>query len=80
MLKGCEMIYVRSLLAGTLALAMATALTPIVLGVYFLVVYTAGSSRAMAWDPTSCAREPLLWFVATAIFLAGCIWQYRREA
>ena len=67
------MIYVKSLLAGTLALVMAAALTPIVLGVYFIVTYSQGRGHAMAWDPTSCAKEPLLWLVAASVFVAGCI-------
>ena len=73
------MTYVKGLIAGTVAILMAAALTPIILGVYFLVAYRSGTNEAVGWDPTSCAKEPLLWFIASLVFIAGFLWGFRRD-
>jgi hypothetical protein len=72
------MVYVKSLVAGTVAVAIAAALSPIVMGIYFLVVYRPGASEAIAWDPTSFARQPPIWAISGLIFVAGFVWEFRR--
>jgi hypothetical protein len=72
------MVYVKSLVAGTVAVAIAAALSPIVMGIYFLVVYRPGASEAIAWDPTSFARQPLIWAISGLIFVAGFVWEFRQ--
>ncbi len=54
------MVYLKSVVAGTVAVAIAAALSPIVMGIYFLVVYSPGATEAIAWDPTSFARQPFI--------------------
>ena len=72
------MVYLKSLVAGTAALSMAAALSPIVIGIYFLVVLRPGGDGTTAWDPTSFAREPLIWIMFALAFVAGFVWEFRR--
>jgi hypothetical protein len=72
------MVYLKSLVAGMAALAMAAALAPILMGIYFYIVYRPGASEAVGWDPTSFARQPQLWVITAAIFMTGFIWEFRR--
>ncbi len=72
------MVYLKSFIAGTAALVMAAALSPILMGVYFLVVYRNGADEGAAWDPTSFARQPLTWAILVLIFVAGFVWELRR--
>ena len=72
------MVNLKSLIAGTVAVAIAVALSPIVMGIYFLVVYRPGASGAIGWDPTSSAKQPLIWAISVLIFAAGFVWEFRR--
>jgi hypothetical protein len=72
------MVFLKSLVAGTVAVATAGALSPIVMGIYFLVVYRPQANEAIGWDPTSFAKQPMIWAVAALIFLAGFVWEFRR--
>ena len=72
------MVYLKSLVAGTVAVAMAAALSPIVMGIYFYGVYRSGAEEATGWDPTSSARQPLIWAISAVIFLTGFVWEFRR--
>ena len=73
------MVYLKSLVAGTVGVVMAAALSPIVMGIYFLFVYRSGSSEAIGWDPTSLVKQPLIWTMAALAFVAGFAWEFRRE-
>jgi cell division protein FtsX len=72
------MVFLKSLVAGTVAVAMAGALSPIVMGVYFYVVYRPAANEAIGWDPTSFVKQPMIWAVTAVIFLAGFVWEFRR--
>lgn len=73
------MIYIRSLIAGTMAMIMAAALSPIIMGVYFIVIYRQGKGQAIGWDPAFCAREPVIWAVALLVFIGGFVWEFRHR-
>jgi ABC-type molybdate transport system permease subunit len=72
------MVYLKSLVAGTVAVTIAAVLSPIVMGIYFLVVYRPGANGAIGWDPTSFARQPLIWTTSALIFVVGFVWEFRR--
>ena len=72
------MAYLKSLCAGTVAVAIAAALSPLVMGIYFYLVYRSGAAEATGWDPTSSARQPLIWAISAVIFLTGFVWEFRR--
>jgi len=72
------MVYLKSLVAGTVAVAMAAALSPILMGLYFYVVYRPGANEAIGWDPTSFAKQPPIWVLSALVFMAGFVWEFRR--
>ena len=73
------MDYLKSLIAGTVALAIAVALSPIVMGIYFFFVYRPEANGAIGWDPTSAAKQPLIWAISVLIFVAAFVWEFRRR-
>lgn len=73
------MVYLKSLVAGTVAVAIAAAISPILMGVYFFVVYRPGANEAIGWDPTSFVKQPLIWGISALIFLAAFVWEFRRS-
>lgn len=72
------MVYLKSLVAGTAAVAIAATLSPIVMGIYFYAVYRPGANDATGWDPTLAAKQPLIWTIGVLIFVAGFVWEFRR--
>ena len=72
------MVYLKSLVAGTVAVAIAAAISPIVMGFYFLVVYRPGADEAIGWDPTSFVKQPLIWAITALIFWVAFVWEFRR--
>jgi hypothetical protein len=72
------MVYLKSLVAGTFALALAVALSPILIGIYFYVVYRPGADVTTAWDPTSCAKQPVIWAISGLVFVAGFVCEFWR--
>lgn len=72
------MVYLKSLVAGTFALALAVAVSPILMGIYFYAVYRHGADVTTAWDPTSFAKQPLIWAISGLVFAAGFIWEFWR--
>jgi hypothetical protein len=72
------MVYLKSLIAGSVAVVIAAALSPIVMGIYFYFVYSRGTDETTGWDPTSLVRQPLIWTVTAVIFMAGFVWEFRR--
>ena len=72
------MVYLKSLVAGTVAVAIAAAISPILMGFYFFVVYRPGADEAIGWDPTSFVKQPLIWAIAALIFLVAFVWEFRR--
>lgn len=73
------MVYLKSLVAGTVAIAIAATISPIVMGFYFFVVYRPGPDEAIGWDPTSFVKQPLIWAITALIFLAAFVWEFRRS-
>jgi len=78
------MIYLKSLLAGLLAIVAACIVLP-VLTVVGLIVYSmihrSQEEGSIGWDPISLVRmNPRVWVIAALIFCAGFIWEYRRLA
>ena len=72
------MVYLKSLVAGTVGVLIAAALSPIVMGIYFFLVYRSGTSETIGWDPTSLVKQPLIWTMAALVFMAGFAWEFRR--
>lgn len=72
------MAYLKSIIAGIAAVVIAAALSPIVMGIYFYFVYGRGADETTGWDPTSFVKQPLIWTMTTAIFVAGFVWEFRR--
>jgi uncharacterized BrkB/YihY/UPF0761 family membrane protein len=78
------MIYIKSLLAGLLAVLVACISLP-VLAVIGLIVYNmihrSQEEGSIGWDPVSMVRiSPMICFIAALIFCAGFLWEYRRLA
>ena len=78
------MIYVKSILAGLVALIVVPVclLVIVVVGmlIYALVHSTPGEG-SIGWDPISLIRmNPMFWSIPLLIFLNGFIWEYRRLA
>jgi hypothetical protein len=78
------MIYVKSILAGLLALIVVPVclLVIVVVGlvIYALVHPTSSFDGSVGWDPIRIPMNPVLWSVPVLIFLIGFIWEYRRLA
>ena len=72
------MVYLKSLVAGAVAVAMGLVLSPIVMGVYFYIVYRQGADEATGWDPTPFVKQPLIWALTGLMFMAGFLWGFRR--
>jgi hypothetical protein len=72
-----NMVYLKSLVAGIVAVVIAAALSPIVMGIYFFIVYRPGRNEAVGWDPTSFVKQPLIWAIGMLIFVAGFVWEFR---
>jgi hypothetical protein len=83
------MIYVKSVLAGLLALIVVPicVLVILVVGmvVYYALVHPTPGEGSIGWDPISISISifrvnPMFWSVPVLIFLMGFIWEYRRLA
>ncbi len=72
------MIYLKSTLAGLLAVLAAGILTVIIVTVYLSILSRSLGTGAVGWDPISLAR-PLTWLgVVLGIFLVGFFWEFLR--
>ncbi len=79
------MIYLKSVLAGLIALIVVPILLigiVIVGTVIYTSVHRPQGEGSIGWDPVSFWNQtsPLIWFVPVLIFGAGFIWEYRRLA
>jgi hypothetical protein len=70
------MIYVKSVLAGIVAVFVVSILILFAITAYMSIVYHIGGG-SIGWDPVSVAN-PLTWLVNLAIFLGGFFWEFRR--
>jgi hypothetical protein len=70
------MIYVKSVLAGILALVIAVFST-----IVAILVYDSRSSESpttIGWDPHAASRSPGFWAIIALIFAVGFFWEFRR--
>jgi len=78
------MIYVKSILAGLLALIVVPVclLVIVVVGmVIYALVHPTSVEGSIGWDPISLVgMNPMFWSVPVFIFFTGFIWEYRRLA
>ena len=71
------MIYVKSVVAGLIAVILAIVLLPVIMGVYFSIVYRRSGNVTVGWDPISLLK-PSFWCLFAAIFGTGFLWEFRR--
>jgi hypothetical protein len=78
------MIYVKSIVAGLLALIVVPVclLFIVVVGmVIYTLVHPPSGEGSIGWDPISLVRmNPMLWSIPVIVFFMGFIWEYRRIA
>jgi hypothetical protein len=78
------MIYVKSILAGLLALIVLPVclLVIVVVGmVIYAAVHPTSGEGSIGWDPISLVRmNPMLWSIPVIVFFMGFMWEYRRIA
>jgi uncharacterized BrkB/YihY/UPF0761 family membrane protein len=78
------MIYVKSIVAGLLALIVVPVclLVIVVVGtVIDALVHPTPGEGSVGWDPISLIRmNPMLWSIPLLIFFIGFIWEHRRLA
>jgi hypothetical protein len=78
------MIYVKSILAGLLALIGAPVCLLVIVVVAtmtFALVHPTSGEGSVGWDLISLVRmNPMLWSIPLLIFFIGFIWEYRRLA
>jgi hypothetical protein len=77
------MIYVKSALAGLLAVAVATIVLPmlVIVGIVIYNGFHSSQEGLVGWDPISLShRSPLLIVVALLVvcFASGFLWEFRR--
>jgi hypothetical protein len=75
-----EMVFLKSLLAGVVAVVLMAIALPLVMAVYFWIRRppdTGADFGAVGWDPISVSKPATL-FVVSGIFLAGFIWEFFR--
>jgi hypothetical protein len=76
------MIYVKSILAGLLALIVVPLCLLVIVEVGIVIyssVHSTPGQGSIGWDPISLIRmNPMFWSVPVLIFFTGFIWEYRR--
>jgi hypothetical protein len=71
-------IYLKSTLAGLLAVLAAAILTVIVVVVYLSIASRSSETGAVGWDPISLAKQLTWLWVVLGIFLVGFFWEFVR--
>jgi hypothetical protein len=76
------MIYIKSVIAGLGALMIAALLATLLTSIY--VNRGPAEGGAIGLDPISLgkqfAKQSFAWILASVIFLAGFVWEFRRAA
>jgi len=77
------MVFLKSILAGLLALVLAVILLVVGAAVIGIMLSKGQDGAAIGFDPISMARSfPLLWVIAlcatVGVFALGFYWEYRR--
>ena len=68
------MVYLKSIIAGFLALLLVAVLIPTIVLVAVSVAGAGLGIDMVRWHPES----PFFWLLAIIIFSAGFLWEYRR--
>lgn len=79
------MVYLKSFLAGIVALILSVFLIPIGLGIFFTVGRilrpTAMTGGEIGWDLRSFFATSIIpWIVVITIFCLGFYWEFRRAS
>jgi uncharacterized BrkB/YihY/UPF0761 family membrane protein len=78
------MIYVKSILAGLLALIVVPVclLVIVVVGmVIYILVHPPSREGSIGWDPISLVHmNRMLWSIPVIAFFMGFVWEHRRIA
>ena len=72
------MIYLKSTLAGLVAVLAAAIVTVIVVVVYLSIASRSSETEAVGWDPISLAKQLTWLWVVLGIFLVGFFWEFVR--
>ena len=74
------MIYLKSLLAGFLALAASVAVAAVagVIGITTYLQTLRPANRALALQTSVSLKSPFFWALILFIFGAGFLWEYRK--
>lgn len=76
------MIYLKSALAGLLAVVAATIVLPIlvVMGIVLYSAIHSSQEGSVGWDPISLVHRPSLPIVALMVvcFVPGFFWEFRK--
>jgi len=84
LLQGDTIIYIKSVLAGLLAVIAAPIALPIlcIIGtIVYGVIHPPPEGTAVGWAPISLAKQPLpIVALIVVIFAAGFVWEFRRLA
>ena len=72
------MIYIKSLIAGIIAVMIATVLTVLVVGACISITNKPKEGEGIGWDPISFVRNSTGRIIIVVSFLAGFIWEFRR--
>jgi hypothetical protein len=73
------MIYMKSALAGVLAVVAAAILTVGVVTIRLSIASRSTESGVVGWDPISVAN-PMTWLVVVGIFSGGFLWEFLRAS
>ncbi len=76
------MIYIKSLLAGLVAVLAACISVPIIAVIGVIVygmIHRSQEEGSIGWDLISLVKTvPMIWFIAALIFCAGFLWEFHR--
>jgi len=71
------MIYLKSIVAGLVAVLSVTVLFVIGVVITLLISAKKEGEGAIGWDPVALFR-PVPMIIVLAIFVAGFVWEFRR--
>jgi hypothetical protein len=73
------MVYIKSIIAGVLALLLVAALMALMATIVLVAVSVSGLVSGLGIDMVRWhLGSPFFWLPAIAIFIAGFLWKYRR--
>jgi len=73
------MLYLRSVVAGIVALVIASVVLPIVGILLLTLMARPRAGTTIGFDPISIAKSsPTVWLIGLIVFVSGFYWEYRR--